>query len=112
MKNRMRKHLSAAGLLTAMRLSFSKVKDPLQGKTRYGLVDCLMSGLAIFSFKSPSLLDFDQNRDDKFVRYNLKHLYGVEQAPCDTQLRERLDEIDPSSIDRAYKAGFRAMQRG
>jgi hypothetical protein len=113
MKNRMRKHLSATGLLEAMRLSFSKVKDPLKEKTKkYELVDCLMSGLAIFSFKSPSLLDFDQNKDSKFVRYNLKHLYGVEKAPCDTQLRERLDEVEPSSINRAYKAGLRAMQRG
>jgi hypothetical protein len=77
MKNRMRKHLSATGLLEAMRLSFSKVKDPLQEKTKkYELVDCLMSGLAIFSFKSPSLLDFDQNKDSKFVKYNLKHLQG------------------------------------
>lgn len=81
MQNRMRKHLSASGLLGAMRSSFSKIKDPLQVKTKkYKLTDCLMSGLAIFSFKSPSLLDFDQNKDDKFARYNLKHLYGVESS--------------------------------
>jgi hypothetical protein len=71
-----------------------------------------MSGLAIFGLKSPSLLDFDEKRKDKFVCHNLKTLYGVEQAPCDTYLRERLDEVEPSKLCRAYKSGFRAAQRG
>lgn len=112
MKKRMRKHLSAPGLLASMRLSFSAIKDPLQGKATYSLVDCLMSGLAIFGLKCPSLLDFDEKRKDKCVVHNLRTLYGVEQAPCDTRLRERLDEVEPGKLQRAYKSGFRAMQRG
>ena len=112
MKKRMRKQLSAPGLLGAMRLSFSAIKDPLAEKARYSLVDCLMSGLAVFSLKCPSLLDFDEKRKDRCVVHNLKTLYGVEQAPCDTRLRERLDEVEPSLLQRAYKSGFRALQRG
>src|SRR5688500_4216408 len=112
MKKRLRKHLSAPGLLTAMRLSFSAIKDPLQNRATYSLVDCLMSGLAVFGLKCPSLLDFDEKRKDRCVVNNLRTLYGVEQAPCDTRLRERLDEVNPSLLQRAYKSGFRAMQRG
>ena len=34
------------------------------------LSDCLMSGLAMFSLKSPSLLAFDNRSDDTIVRHN------------------------------------------
>ncbi len=114
MKKRMRKHLSAPGLLKSLRLSFSAINDPLGGKvkTTYSLVDCLMSGLAVFGLKCPSLLDFDEKRKDKCVCHNLKTLYGVEQAPCDTRLRERLDDVEPQRLRRAYKSGFRVAQRG
>ena len=112
MNKRMRKNLSAASLFKALRVSFSYIRGAEKKAFGYKLQDCLMSGLAIFSFKSPSLLDFDEKRKDKFVCHNLKTLYGVDQAPCDTYLRERLDDIDPKKLCRAYKSGFRAVQRG
>lgn len=112
MNNRMRKHLSAPGLLKALQTSFAHIKEPSSRSGNYGLKDCLMSGLAIFGLKCPSLLDFDEQRKDKFVCHNLKTLYGVEQTPCDTYLRERLDVVDPGKLCRAYKSGFRAAQRG
>jgi hypothetical protein len=55
MKNSMRKHLSAEGLLNSLRISFSYIKDQLDKKTDYKLKDCLMSGLAVFGLKSHSL---------------------------------------------------------
>jgi hypothetical protein len=112
MNKKMRKHLSASGLLESIRISFSYIKDPRDKSASYKLKDCLMSGLAVFGLKSPSLLDFDEKRKDKIICHNLKTLYGVEQVPCDTYLRERLDEVEPSKLCRAYKSGFRAVQRG
>jgi hypothetical protein len=112
MKNNMRKHLSAEGLLKSLRISFSYIKDSLDEKSSYKLRDCLMSGLAIFGLKSPSLLDFEEKKRSKIISHNLKTLYGVSQVPCDTYLRERLDEVDPNKLCRAYKSGFRAAQRG
>jgi hypothetical protein len=41
----------------------------------------------------------------------LQTLYQVEEAPCDTYLRERLDELEPKHLTRAYKSGLRAVQR-
>ena len=113
MKSRMRKHLSAPGLLKIARAGFSTVKDPLQGKAiRFSLADCLMSGLAVFGLKCPSLLDFDEGRHKAVVRHNLSFLYGVTKAPCDTRLRERLDEVSPNVFPRIYKGLFSAAQRG
>ena len=108
----MRKHLSAPGLLNATRQCFSQLADPLASNTKFPLSDCLMSALAMFGLKYPSLLQFDNSQDDQKVRHNLKALYGVEQAPSDTYMRERLDKIDPQALTPAFKACFNEVQRG
>lgn len=111
-----KKHLSAKGLLCGVREHFNKTKQPQKkgaGKApEIPLVDCLMSGLAVFGLKFPSLLQFDKHRCEENVRYNLESLYGVERAPCDTQMRERLDTVEPENIRGAFRWVFRAIQRG
>ena len=57
-----------------------------------------MSGLAVFGLKYPSLLKFDEQRHKKRIRANLRSLYGVAQAPCDTQLRTVLDGVSPTEL--------------
>ena len=71
-----------------------------------------MSGLAIFAMKYPSLLKFDEQRNDKVIRSNLQNLYSVDQAPCDTQLREIADPISPEALHPAYDALFNQLQKG
>ena len=59
-----RKHLSAPGLLKTLRNCFQKVPDQRSGKSEIPLVDALMSGLAVFGLKYPSLLKFDEERHE------------------------------------------------
>jgi hypothetical protein len=105
-----RKHLSAEGLLREARRVFAHVPDaPGQ---EIPLVDYLMSGLALFGLKYPSLLQFEHDRQEATTRANLRALYGVERAPCDTRFRERLDEVAPSDLCPLYTALFSQLQRG
>jgi hypothetical protein len=53
-----------------------------------------MSGLAIFKLKFPSLLQFEESKNENPIKQNLKNLFNLESVPCDTYLRECLDEID------------------
>ena len=109
---RLRGTLSAPGLLRVVRACFDKLEDPVSGR-RFSLSECLMSGLAVFGLKYPSLLRFDRDaRTDETVRANLKSLYGIGRAPCDTALRERLDEVDPRELRGVFKRVFAALQRG
>ena len=55
-----RKTLSAPGLLRLVRKSFSRIDDPIAGRG-LNLTDCLMSGLAVFGLKYPSLLSFERD---------------------------------------------------
>ena len=109
---RLRKTSSAPGLLRGVRKTFDEVPDPMPGR-KFSLSDCVMSGLAVFGLKSPSLLRFDRDaRTDETVRANLKSLYGIERAPCDTALRERLDEVSPRKLRAAFTWMFAQLQRG
>ncbi|MBI3211248.1 MAG: hypothetical protein HYZ47_00985 [Simkania negevensis] len=109
-----KKYLSASGLLAIIRKAFSKIKEPSPSikEGRIPLVDCLMSGLALFGLKFPSLLRFDQSKEDEIIKHNLATLYGVEKVPCDTYMRERLDLINPYYLRRTFCKLFAHLQRG
>jgi hypothetical protein len=120
-------------LLKAVRNKFSKVKDTgkdrrkkLEKKEsqqiasnndsrkiikRLPIVDCLMSGLAVFGMKCSSLLQFESRKKEEAIKHNLETLYQVKNVPSDTYLRERLDEVDPNEIRGAFKTIFSIIQR-
>ena len=78
---------------------------------KYRLADYLMSGLAFFSLRFPSLPHFDrQVRGDDAVRANLRSLFGAREAPWDSGLRKRLDGLDPRVLRKAFKRVFRQLQ--
>ena len=108
---RLRKALSAPGLLGLIRTRFAAIPEHRSGTCRFSLPDTLMSGLAMFGLKFPSLLRFDEGRNEEAIRHNLRTLYGVEQAPCDTQLRTILDPVDPPALQSAFVAIHRRLQR-
>lgn len=108
-----RKYLSADGLLKVVRHSLEKEKLPLFARSEYSWSDCVLSGLAIFGFKLPSLLQFEKVKESEpWIRRNLRTLYGIKKAPSDTCLRERLDLVSPSQLRKPFKKIFSYLQRG
>lgn len=109
-----RKHLSAPGLINIIYQEFSKIPDLREFKRNASITlkDHLMSGLAIFGLKCPSLLDYDRKRSEDAVADNLRDLYHVNIPPSDTYLRERLDEVDPDYLRPAFTKVFASLQRG
>ena len=111
-----KKQLSAAGMLRKLRCVFEKIpdttRDPRGAKVQISLADCLMSGLAVFGLKYPSLLQFDDSLEDEVTCHNLKTLYNIKDVPCDTSMRSRLDEVDPRALRPAFTSIFSSLQRG
>jgi hypothetical protein len=104
--------LSTPLLLKQVRDVFDLIADHRQLKKRtISLADALMSGLAVFALKCPSLLKFDEQREEEHIRHNLQHLYGIDSAPCDTQLRAILDPVVPSALYPAYHVLFECVNR-
>ena len=109
----MRKYLSADGMMEVIRHSLKREKFKPLSRTEYSTEDCVMSGLAVFGFKLPSLLQFEKKKaSEPIIRRNLRTLYGVKKAPSDTCLRERLDEMSPQQFRRPFKQIFAYLQRG
>ena len=107
-----RKSLCADALISSVFRQFQNIPDPrtIPKNMSISFTDILMSGLAVFGLKFPSLLKYDQNRCR--VADNLKNLYHVNEAPSDTYLRERLDELNPNLVRPAFKKIFATLQRG
>ncbi len=103
--------LGAKGLLKTVRSSFSQIKDHRK-RPEISLGDYLMSGLAVFGLKYPSLLEFDGDRVDPVMASNLRDLYRIQNVPCDTSLRECLDEVSEDDLRGAFKHLFAQLQRG
>ena len=97
--------MSAEGLLNVVRRCLRREKIKELSRSAYSWHDCIMSGLAVFGFKFPSLLQFDQQSSHvPMIRRNLRTLYGVKKAPSDTCLRERLDQLSCSRRYPIYAA--------
>ena len=76
-------------------------------------IDCLMAGLAVFTFKFPSLLKFDETRQNEtWARKHLSQLFQIESTPSDTHMRTRLDGISPEVLRFPFRKIFTLLQRG
>jgi len=99
-----------ASLLTTVRSAFDQKTQKKHNSI--STTDCLMSGLAVFALKYPSLLKFDEDKmSEPQLRHNLDALYGIKKAPCDTYLRERLDGQDLSVPRKANAKLLAVLQR-
>ena len=112
-QNSFHKHLSMPGMLSEVRECFDSIPDPVvsRGITLSG---CLITALGVFSLKMTSLLSFEEKiRSDESPEpaENFKSLFGVDQIPSDTRLRERLDDVDPRRLRPTFKNIFTGLQR-
>jgi len=106
----MRAHLNADSLYGLIREDFDKVKDHRANNAKIPLTDMLMSGFALFSVKDPSLLAFDERRQED--PDSLHTVFGIGQIPCDSQMRTGLDPVIPKTLRRPFKRIFAQLQRG
>lgn len=109
-----RKNLSAKGMISSIKKTFMESnKDYAIMNSSFPISDCLLSGLALFGLKFPSLLQFEEQANKAgLIKKNLKSLYQIKNVPSDTYLRERLDEVNPDVIKKNFKKLFALAQRG
>jgi hypothetical protein len=112
--NKERKSFSKEALLSRVKNTFiEKVNSPSARSPKYSLLDCLMSGIAIFSLKYASLLKFEESfKKDGAVTKNLKNLFAIKDVPSDTQFRERLDVVNYEELQPAFDSLLYDLQRG
>jgi hypothetical protein len=103
------KHLTADGLFSYIREGMANIKDHRPMNVVIPLVDALMSGVALFALKDPSLLAFEERRA---APGNLRKVFGITEIPSDSQMRTILDGVAPEDLRPLYKQVFSELQRG
>ena len=106
---RTRRHLSFDPQIRQIRLRAKQLPDTRnESDCSYSLADALMSAIALFALKDPSLLFFQDRRNDE----NMKSLFRILNIPSDTQMRAILDPLEPDLLRPLFNDVFRQLQRG
>lgn len=82
---------------------FKKIKDQREGNASYPLADLLKIGFAMFSLKSPSLLNFVGRT--KAEDRNLGSIYKIGAFASENGLRKGLDSVSPDGL----RVGFQKL---
>ena len=105
---RTRRHLSFDPMARQIRKRAEQLPDHRSREGDFSIADAVMSGFAMFSLKDPSLLAFQDRRDDQ----NMRAIYRIGNVPSDTQMREILDPTEPDSLRPMFNDVLRQLQRG
>lgn len=88
---------------------FANFSDHRRANAKYPLTDFLGSAFAMFSLKSPSLLDFEQRT--KVESQNLQSIYHLGAIPSDSQMRAALDPVEPQPLRTMFAPLLETLQR-
>ncbi len=104
--------LTFEAVVSLMRTEFQRLDGKLDNRpTEYLVSDILMSGLAMFFFQDPSLLQFQERLLRKKGRCNLQTMFGISAVPAETQMRKRLDEVEPERVRCLLPTLFEQVRR-
>jgi len=73
--------------------------------------DAALGAFGIFFTQSPSFLEYQRQLQASKGRNNAQTLFGVQQIPCDNQIRTLLDPIAPSHFDAIFLEVFARLEQ-
>lgn len=78
---------------------------------QYSLKDAALGALAVFFTQSPSFLAYQRTMKQSKGRSNAETLFGLEQIPCDNQIRVLLDGQRPNAVYPVFAQIFTALEQ-
>ena len=99
--------LTFEAMIDLLSTTFSLVPDTRHAdRVNYSLHDTLISGFIHDGFFQSSLLKFQRKMKQRRGRCNLETIFGVDEVPSDTQMREMLDGVSPELLRLVLPALF------
>ena len=97
-------------LMSFLETQFEMLPEHRAGNFKYPLASVVKSAFAMFSLKSPSLLDFKKQTVPE--QNNLRSIYRINgEIPCDNQMRVILDGLEPLQIRPIFASVFRLLEQ-
>jgi|GEM_PF-4256824 len=108
---RRQEHLKFDAQMQFLEWEFKQIPDHRANNVTYSLASVLQAAFAMFSLKSPSLLDFQTQT--VVEESNLRSIYRIKgQTPGDTQMRSTLDYlVDAAHLRALFPASVSADLR-
>jgi hypothetical protein len=104
--------LSFEALQDILQRHIDPLPDHRQGpNTRYRLQEAILGAFGVFFTQSPSFLDYQRRLQHTKGQNNAHTLLGVEQIPCDNQVRNLLDPLAPSVLEPVFVAIFQGLEQ-
>src|SRR5215510_7765729 len=79
--------------------------------TRYTIQDAALGAFGIFFTPSASFLEYQRRLQHTQGHHNVHTLLGVQQMPCDNQVRTLLDPLAPSHLDAVFLEVFERLEQ-
>lgn len=106
------KSLTLEAMIERRSETFKGIADErAEGRVSYPLPDTLMSGFALMFYQPPSLLGIQRVMKQKRGRCNLETIFGVNDVPSDTQMREILDGGPTEPLRQVLPELFESVRR-
>jgi len=98
-------------LIGSIRKHMGAFYDRRTGKNKkYAMEDIALSAFAVFYTQCPSFLASQKAMQENKGRSNAQTLFQVEQIPCDSHVRDTLDEVAPQELYPIYDEIFEALR--
>jgi len=97
-------------LLSSLRSSFEKIKDPRYKNAQRSISDYAMCAFSMFHLKDPSLHHYRLNYEERSP--NLERIYAIKELPSDSAMRSALDQVNPKDIQKVFKPLFNQLRSG
>src|SRR5512136_2058504 len=89
-----------------------RLPDQRTGQNKhYRLKDAVLGAFAVFFTQSPSFLAYQRTMKQSKGRSNAETLFGLEQIPCDNQIRVLLDGQRPDAVYPVFAQIFTLLEQ-
>jgi hypothetical protein len=103
--------LSFDQMMRVVQTSFDGLPDYRRGKNvHYAISDAAVGAFAVFFTQSPSFLAHQRDMQRQRGRNNGSSLFGLREIPTDNQIRNLLDPIAPSYLQKPFWGLFAALE--
>lgn len=100
-------------LLSMLRAELDDLPDERKpsNNTKYTVEEALLSAFSVFFMQSKSFLDHQRLMKSQKGRDNLASLFGIENIPCDNQIRNLLDPVSASTVFGVFRSVYDALSK-
>ena len=100
-------------LIGSLRQTLAELPDCRTGKNlSYKMEAFGLSAFSVFFTQCPSFLAFQIARQQAKAENNATTLFQIAKIPCDSQIREMLDPVEPKALYPVYDKAYEALREG